>query len=273
MQRPKRLERATTQGASGPRCRRRIGHALAPMAFLSAVACLGVSPAFAARPTISNFKVSPTSVGVAGGTVEVSATVTNATSCTLYAKHVSGYPRPVGCGPKIEVALPPNPKEKKRYGPIKVKILLKAMGEGTAKASASATVAASAPNGKNCLDFKPAANLVECDLAYATIGGANLSGANLERADLEHADVEGANLENANLEAANLEFVNLKVGNLTLAAMKNTRLPGANLDGAESTDATVNEGIYSFSNPTICPEGRTSNEFGNPGSCPFFAGP
>lgn len=276
MQPPKRFERSGTEGSTGhaPRCRRRAGHAFVSLPMLGILACLSASSALAAGPSISNFKVSPSSVGVAGGTVDVSATVTNATKCTLSAKHVSGFPRSVGCGPggvREEVPLPHRTVctqhcEKKRYGPIKIKILLSATGEGTAKASATATVSGSA-KGVNCLDFKPAANLAGCDLAYGNLFEVSLKGANLDAANLEHANLYKANLESVNLESANLKF-----SEIFAAQMKSALLPGANLEGASANEANYNESIYSFSHPTTCTEGRLSNEFGNPGSCPTHGG-
>jgi len=70
----------------------------------------------APKPTVSSFGASPLTVLATGGTVTLSADVTNATSCTFSSnKAVAGLPVSVACsnGPVAEdVTLPVNAAKK-----------------------------------------------------------------------------------------------------------------------------------------------------------------
>ncbi len=93
-----------------------------------------VSAAAKVKPTVSSFTASPPTLYNNGGTVTLSAVVTNATSCTLSSKKpVPGMPATVACSGgtvTYSVTLPPNAGKK----PVKYKFHLAVAGAKTVKA-------------------------------------------------------------------------------------------------------------------------------------------
>jgi hypothetical protein len=188
----------------------------------------------APKPTVSSFGASPLTVLATGGTVTLSADVTNATSCTFSSnKAVAGLPVSVACsnGPVAEdVTLPVNAAKKA----AKYKLILAVTGAKTVKATVLTWVAA-----PSCSDIGPGADLEACTLAGADLAGADLAGAVLSGADLAGADLAGADLAGAGLADANLSGATLDDAVLSDANLKSARLTDTDLAGAELSDANL----------------------------------
>jgi uncharacterized protein YjbI with pentapeptide repeats len=192
------------------------------------------------KPTISSFAASPAAFFSTGGTVSLSANVTNATSCEFSSnKPVTGLPATVPCsnGTVDEDATVPTNSGKKE---VTYKFSLAAVGSKTVKAKASMSVAP-----PRCSDIYPDASLQDCDLSGASLSGANLFGAiltesNLTGADLSGADLAGATMPLSALSGANLNDANLTAASMTDAKILDANLTDANLTGTVLTDAKLN---------------------------------
>ena len=98
-----------------------------------------------AKPTVSGFTASPTSLASAGGSVTLSATVTGATSCELSStKAAPGLPETVSC-PSGQVSVPLTLPANTTTKAISYKLTLSATATKTAKADTTVTVAALIP--------------------------------------------------------------------------------------------------------------------------------
>ncbi len=232
--------------------------------------CLASAPVAAgraAKPTVSSFGA-PASVGVDGGRITLSGSVSNASSCAFSsAKAVSEPPVTLPCSTavSVEVVLPPDPARKA----ITYTLTLKVMGAGGKVTARTKTVVHAPPKHETC-QVGPGAYLVGCDLSYAELEGVNLKGANLQGTNLEEAklsrvssggitgtpsalpthwmltagyligpgaSLEGASLADANLQGAELYEANLARANLEGADLEGAELDRANLQGARLTGA------------------------------------
>jgi hypothetical protein len=97
-------------------------------------------------------------------------------------------------------------------------------------------------------------NLGNANLSRACFVGANLYYAFLNTTDLSYADLEGACLRGADIEDSNLMFARLANADLSMSSIGGSaRLAGANLFGADLTNARFGGAIYDST--TIFPEG------------------
>ena len=209
------------------------------------------------KPSVSGFQPSPASLSAAGGSLTLTADVSDATSCTFSSnKAVSGLPDTVPCSTgdvSINVTVPPNGnKELLIY-----KLALSVTGPGGTKKAKSSVTAAD----PDCSSRGANADLEGCDLAGDNFTNANLAGANLQEANLTDATLTGATIKNANMDSTILTGVTsggirgapehltgfylvdgYLVGayaNLTGAALSDANLEGASLYGADLTNADL----------------------------------
>jgi hypothetical protein len=198
-----------------------------------------------------------------GGTLTLSATVTNATSCVFTSKKVvTGLPDTVACSTglvHVAAVLPANDCcAIARYG-----FLLTVIGTKTKHAHATVIVPPGAT--VDCSNLDPNADLEGCDFSNETIS---------------HTDLHFANLEGANLSGASLSYVDLSYAalgaNLTNTDISNSILVGTafgdTLDGTIFTADNLSQAqisASSLSNVTwidsTCPDGTNSDSDG--GTC------
>lgn len=203
-------------------------------------------------PTVSEYAASSNTVEGSGGTVTLSATVTNATECVFSSNKVlAGLPASVPCtGGLIEetVTFPANTGTKS----LIFKLSLVAKGSGPVKVTLSVTQ----PPEAHCVPG-PGANLVNCSLVAANLEGADLEGADLEGAKLSRAIVTNANFSGANLTGVSSGSLvgtpamlppewGLRHGylvgpgaNLYRAAFHKQNLNGVDLEGADLEQADL----------------------------------
>ena len=203
-------------------------------------------------PTISSILASPISAfGYLGGPVTLTASVTNAPTCTLSANHfVSGLPATVDCssGTVAEVlALPARISGGKPYT---YKFKLRAVGSKTVTGKVSVTVA---PLYDGCFLFfhrgYPPVQYPGCNLTGADLSNRNLMYTDFELANLTYVNLSNDNLSNTRFSVANLSFVNLTGADLTGALY----LASANLTGVIWSDTTCPDGTNSASySPQTC---------------------
>jgi len=203
-------------------------------------------------PTIDSFLASPISAyGYLGGPVALTASVTNASTCTLSVNHfVSGLPATVDCSSGTVTEALTLPARGSGRKPATYNFKLRAVGSKSVTGKVSVTVAS---HYDGCLVFfhrgYPPAPYLGCNLA-----GADLSNWNL----LFIPDFQEANLTHVNLTNDNLSNVSFSVANLSFA-----NLSGANLTGSFSlTIANLTGVIWS---DTTCPDGTNSDNDG--GTC------
>jgi uncharacterized protein YjbI with pentapeptide repeats len=216
------------------------------------------------KTTVSKLTASPPQLSSSGGTLTLSATVANATSCTFTAKKaVTGLPATVACSSGLVHAAAVLPGNDccaiARYG-----FLLTVIGTKTKHAHATVVVPPGAT--VDCSNLAPAADLEGCDFSNETIShqelyAANLSGANLSGATLNYVDLSYAGLG-----------ADLTDTNISNSVLVGTGLVGATLDGTTFTaDDLSQASIYvtSLSNvtwiDTTCPDGTNSDSDG--GTC------
>jgi hypothetical protein len=217
--------------------------------------------------------VSPTtSLGYLGGTVTVSAVVTDATSCAFSSsKATAGAPSTVPCttgAVSDTFSVPANPSKRAKT----VKLQLTVTGSKQVKAKTSVVVGAPG----NCPQPAAGADFSGCNLAYAdlssaslanaTFTGAALTGTVLAHADLTGADLSGvtmpgsdltgAHLAGADLTSSVLTGAHLAGAVLTSATVTGADLTGADLTGADFSAADVSGVIWSA---TTCPDGSLSS--------------
>ena len=97
-------------------------------------------------------------------------------------------------------------------------------------------------------------NLDDADLSNANLMDANIHYSSLKKANMSHALLNGAKLLNANLSGASLldallnadSGLNLAAANLTGAYLKDVNCKGADLGGADFTDASFHTGALSY---------------------------
>jgi uncharacterized protein YjbI with pentapeptide repeats len=206
-----------------------------------------VSPTrVSAPPTVSSFTATPSTFTSSGGSVSLSADVTNAQSCTFSSNRpVTGLPATVWCSNGTvdeDLTLPANSHKKVAT----YKFGLSVAGTKTVKAGA-VTLSV----GAYCVPG-PEAYLAGCGLAGAKLSGANLTGANLTGANLTGANLTGADLAGADLASTKLAGTTLTgvssgaIIGTPASLPTNWSLvsgsligPGANLTGAELTGADL----------------------------------
>ncbi|MGD0310851.1 MAG: pentapeptide repeat-containing protein [Acidimicrobiales bacterium] len=210
------------------------------VALLSVAAFLGLGANAAGaktvkppKPTVANYSSSSSSLAFSGGPIELSANVTNATTCEFSSNRpVSGLPAFVACsdGPVTEATtLSGNPKA--NVASYKFKLVVTGSG-GTAKAAVTVSVA---PGDSNCSmrDSRPE------DFEYCNLAGVNLSDEPWSDADFTGANLTGASLVGTNFVDANLTDANLTGADIATAGLENTDLTGANLTDAFLSQAVV----------------------------------
>ncbi len=116
------------------------------------------------------------------------------------------------------------------------------------------------------------ANLAQVSMENAVLLGAQLNGASILDADLDSANLEGASLKWASLQHSNLRNACFKGADLYGASLDQANLCWANLEGARMTKARIDgadlrsargltqeqlDGIGSFDQYTLLPEGMT----------------
>jgi len=187
---------------------------------------VGAAVAKPPPPTVNSFTASPISAyGYLGGPVTLTASVTNAVTCTLSANHfVSGLPATVDCssGTVSEaLTLPARPAAKPN--PYIYKFKLRAVGSKAATGKVSVTVAG-LYNG--CSVYIPPLRPQPYPYAGCNLAGADLSNNSLSSIwSFQHANLIYANLSNDHLgpgngftgsfAGANLSFTNFSGTTLT----------------------------------------------------------
>jgi uncharacterized protein YjbI with pentapeptide repeats len=162
----------------------------------------GAGAATSAPPTVSSFAATPSTLTSAGGSITLSASVTNAISCAFSSnKTVNGLPGFASCsnGTVDEVVTVPANTSKKA---AKYTFDVAVNGAKTVKAKLTLSVEPYCVPG-------PGAYLYGCNLAGAKLVGVNLTGADLSGADLTGANVSGADLTGTDLLWTELTGANL----------------------------------------------------------------
>jgi uncharacterized protein YjbI with pentapeptide repeats len=205
-------------------------------------------------------------LGYLGAVLHLSATVTNAHSCTITSNlPVAGLPATVSCDDVADtISLPADFSALPKIYNLK----LIAIGSKTVKATLSVEVFESKrPGFPPCPStLGPGAQLTGCVLAGANLAGVDLQNANLTGAQFAVNDLSGSNLggatltsasilkcdlSNANLDGAsmtggfvwanNFSDANLTGVNLNGTRFYNNELPGANLTGANLANTYLDQ--------------------------------
>jgi uncharacterized protein YjbI with pentapeptide repeats len=183
-------------------------------------------------------------LGYLGAQLNLSATVTNARTCTISSNlPVAGLPATVPCDDVADtISLPANNSALYKAYVLK----LTAVGSQTVKATLRVEVFEAHRRGfPQCPPtLGPSAQLTGCVLAGANLAGVDLQNANLTDAQFALNDLSGSNLSGATL---------------TGALIIKSNLSNANLDGAKMTGANVE--VNNFSNATMTGANLTGTQF------------
>lgn len=180
-------------------------------------------------------------LGYLGAELNLSATVTNAQSCTLTSNlPVAGLPATLPCDDIADsISLPAS-----TGGLSKIYVLkLLAVGSKTTKATLRVEVETSKRVGlPDCPTPGPGVNLTGCILIGANLAGVDLQNANMTDAQLGLNDLSGSNLSGATLNGAfailsDFSGANLGGASVTASRIYNDNFSDANLAGVNLSGA------------------------------------